>query len=377
MLNLTSTISNLPNPCFILQEDLLAENLQKLNNIELNTGAHILCALKGFSMWNSFPLLNKYISGGTASSLHEVMLINEEMGKKAHCCFVVYDENEFDTVQDNSSHVTFNSINQYGQFQHKLSKNINYALRINPEFSTVAFSQYNPCSAGSRFGILKSQLPQKLPREINGLHLHTLCESSAEDLEKTWRHIDREFEPWLKQISWINLGGGHHITQPSYNIELLTNLILEIKEKYKLEIFLEPGEAIGINTGYLSAKVLDIVRNNGEMVAILNCSFAAHMPDCLEMPYKPEVLSEDPLGEFNYTFGGNTCMSGDFVKGFTFNEPLKIGQTVVFKDMMHYTFVKTNFFNGVKHPALAVIKQNNEAIVLKEFGYKEFKNRLS
>lgn len=377
MADIKAIHSQFPNPCFILDETLLVNNMKVLQHVEQSTGVNILCALKGFSMWHTFPLLMQYISGGTASSLHEVKLINEKMNKKAHSCFVVYTPEEFAEVQASSGHLTFNSLNQYRQFESVIESDKNIAIRINPEFSTVGFEQYNPCFPGSRFGVVKTALPQKLPTKVNGLHFHTLCESSAEDFQATWNHIDKEFENWLHQVKWINLGGGHHITQPNYNVELLIEILKSIKEKYNVAILLEPGEAIGINTGYLTTRIEDIVNSNGEKIAILNTSFAAHMPDCLEMPYKPQLVDENPDGAFEYTFGGNTCMSGDFVKGFRFDHELQVGETIVFKDMMHYTFVKTNFFNGVKHPAIGVIQQNNEPLVLRDFGYKEFKNRLS
>ncbi len=369
-------INLIPNPCFVLDEALFEENMKLLQDLEKQSGVNVLCALKGFSMWEVFPYMMKYINGGTASSLNEAKLVNDEMGVKAHSCFVVYSQEEFSETQDLSSHITFNSVNQFERFRGELRKDVNYALRINPEFSNVEFKQYNPCAKGSRFGVTLDDLPGKLPDEITGLHFHTLCESGAEDFQNVLQVIESKFGDVLNQIKWVNFGGGHHITKKGYNIELLSILLKGIREKYDLEIYIEPGEAIGYNAGFLTAKVEDIVENKSEKTAVLNVSFAAHMPDCLEMPYKPSVIGESEKG-CCFTLGGNTCMSGDFVRGFSFEKELEIGQTIVFNDMAHYTFVKTNFFNGVKHPSLGLLTKKNDFILLKQFGYKDFKYRLS
>lgn len=365
----------IPNPCFVIDEQLLEENMIVLNSLE-KEGVTVLCALKGFAMWQVFPQMMQSISGGTASSLHEAKLINEKMNVKAHSCFVVYNEDEFDEVQSISSHISFNSLSQFEKFRNKTQNGIQYALRINPEFSNVEFEKYNPCAPGSRFGIVKSQLPKDLPKEITGLHFHTLCESSAEDFEKVLNEIESKFVSYLHQVSWVNFGGGHHVTKEGYNVELLSKLLKRVKETYNVDVIIEPGEAIGLNTGFLLSKVEDLVENKGEKTAILNVSFSAHMPDCLEMPYKPTIVGEYQNGE-EITLGGNTCMSGDFVKGFRFEKELNIGQSLVFTDMAHYTFVKTNFFNGVKHPSLGIWTKEGEFILLKDFGYEEFKSRLS
>ncbi len=376
MSNLLSNLSAIPNPCFVLDESLFENNMKVLNKVQQESGASVLCALKGFAMWEVFPLMRKYISGGTASSLHEAKLIVDEMKCKAHSCFVVYDESEFDEVQELSSHITFNSLSQFEKFKHKLKPDIKYALRINPEFSNVEFEQYNPCMPGSRFGIVKGLLPEILPQEISGLHFHTLCESSAEEFEKTLERIEKEFGSYLEQVSWLNFGGGHHVTRPRYNVDLLSSLLKRIKEQYKVQVIIEPGEAIGLNTGFLTSKVEDVVSANGINTVMLNVSFAAHMPDCLEMPYKPRVVGESKEG-FACVLGGNTCMSGDFVGGFNFSEKPKVGDQIIFEDMAHYTFVKTNFFNGVKHPALGIWKKEGGFKLLREYGYDDFKIRLS
>ena len=377
MSGLLSKINSIPNPCFVLDEFLFERNMKLLKRVEQESGASVLCALKGFAMWEVFPLAMDYISGGTASSLNEVKLINEKMNRKAHACFVVYEQEEFKEVNKLSSHVIFNSISQFEKFKSVLNKNVQYAFRINPEFSNVAFNQYNPCTPGSRFGITKEMLKSKLPDQISGLHFHTLCESSAEDFEEALIKIEENFGDYLHQVSWVNFGGGHHITKDGYAIDLLIKLLKRVRDKYNVDVYIEPGEAIGLNAGYLTSKVEDVVKVNGINTAVLNVSFAAHMPDCLEMPYKPNVVSEVESGLHKYNLGGNTCMSGDFVSGFSFDKELKEGDLIVFEDMAHYTFVKTNFFNGVNHPSIGIWTKNKEFKLLRQFGYEDFKERLS
>ena len=369
-------INSIPNPSFILDEELFIQNMETFAALQKQSGIHVLCALKGFSMWEVFPLMMDYLSGGTASSLNEARLIHDEMGKKAHSCFVVYNQEEFNEVQELSSHITFNSMSQFKRFRKEFKKDIQYALRINPEFSNVDFIQYNPCTPGSRFGITLDELPTIFPDEITGVHFHTLCESSAENFKEVLDVIESKFGYILHRVKWVNFGGGHHITKKDYDINLLSSLLNKIRDKYDLEVYIEPGEAIALNTGFLLAEVEDVVTNQNEKTAVLNVSFAAHMPDCLEMPYKPEVVGETKEG-FEVTLGGNTCMSGDFVRGFHFEKELHVGQHIVFKDMAHYTFVKTTFFNGVQHPSLGIWTKNKEFRLLKDFSYEDFKYRLS
>lgn len=377
MSGLLNELEKIPNPCFVIDESLFERNMQCLHKLEQCAGVNILCALKGFAMWEVFPLAMQYISGGTASSLNEVKLIADKMNRKAHSCFVVYTEEEFDTVNSMSSHITFNSLNQYEKFKGRLKENVKYGIRINPDFSTVEVDYYNPCKPGSRFGITSDLMGEHLPLGVTGIHFHMLCESSAEDFEQALETIEKQFGHLLHQAEWVNFGGGHHITKEGYNIDLLTVLIQRIKQRYAVEVFLEPGEAIGLNTGYLISKVEDVVTAHSVHTAILNVSFAAHMPDCLEMPYKPCVINEEPSGTFHYRLGGNTCMSGDYVEGFTFEKPLRIGDVIVFEDMVHYTFVKTNFFNGVQHPCLGVWTKECDFKLLREFVYEDYRDRLS
>jgi carboxynorspermidine decarboxylase len=376
MFKIVDFLNEIPNPCYVLEEAKFIKNMETFSFIEKASGGKVLCALKGFSMWSVFPEMKKYITGGTASSLHEAKLIFEEMGTKAHCCFVVYNESEFNELQTISSHITFNSLGQFDKFKDSLKKDIKYGIRINPESSDVEFEKYNPCVLGSRLGVTKKKLPNELPNGITGLHFHALCESGASDLEKVLEVVESDFGHLLHQAEWVNIGGGHLITKKGYNTELLIELISHLKQNYKVEVFLEPGEAIGWEVGCLLSKIEDIVENNGEFTAILNVSFAAHMPDCLEMPYKPKVLNETETG-VEYTLGGNTCMSGDFVKGFHFENELKQNDPIIFKDMIHYTFVKTSFFNGVKHPSIGMITKEGPFKLLKSFNYEDFKYRLS
>ncbi|MFT6715567.1 MAG: carboxynorspermidine decarboxylase [Saprospiraceae bacterium] len=367
-----------PNPCYILDERKFIQNMETLSAVQKLSGAKILCAFKGFSMWSTFPIMKKHLAGATASSLNEVRLCFEEMGVKAHSCFVVYLEEEFETVLQMSSHVTFNSLNQYDTFKKYIKDHpeVSFALRLNPKFSKVTTAKYNPCMPGSRFGISMEDMPNNLPVGITGLHFHSLCESDADELEQVLGIIESKIGNLLHQCNWVNMGGGHHLTRKDYNKDLLVTLLNNFKQKYSTEMFLEPGEAIGWETGVLLSKVQDVVESDGVKTAILNVSFSAHMPDCLEMPYKPRVVNEKPQGK-SYVLGGNSCMSGDFVSGFHFENELQVGDEVIFEDMMHYTFVKSSTFNGVALPGIATVKTSGELIVQKEFSYSDFKSRLS
>ena len=370
---------SIPSPCFVLDESLLIKNLELLKDLQEKSGIKILCALKGYAMWSTFPLINKYIAGATASSLNEAKLSNESFGIATHLCAPIYLDHEFEGITDMASHITFNSLGQFEIFGKKAhEKGLKTALRINPEYSEVATDLYNPCIPGSRLGITLDHMPDKLPAEISGLHFHTLCEQNADTLERTLKLFETKFKKYLKQISWLNIGGGHLFTRADYDVELFVKVIRSFSSKYNLEIIAEPGEAIGWKTGYLLTTVQDIVEANGIKTAILDASFAAHMPDCLEMPYKPEVLGESKTeGKFQYRLGGNTCLAGDFVDGFGFDSELETGDKIIFDDMIHYTMVKTNTFNGVNLPSIGIIESNGLFKLIKRFDYQEFKNRLS
>jgi carboxynorspermidine decarboxylase len=367
-----------PNPSYILDERKFIQNLHTLDNVQKLSGAKVLCALKGFSMWSTFPLIKENLSGGTASSLNEVKLCYQEMGVKAHSCFVVYQESEFEEVVKMSSHITFNSLSQYVKFKSYIKTNsqVKFALRVNPKCSKVQTDKYNPCMQGSRFGISMTDLPRSLPEGITGIHFHALCESNSEELESVLEVLEGEIGHLFHECEWVNMGGGHHITRNDYDKDLLVQLLHNFSQNYKVQIFLEPGEAVGWETGVLLSKIEDIVQSDEIRTAILNVSFSAHMPDCLEMPYKPGVVGESVVGE-SYTLGGNSCMSGDFVSGFQFEKSLEVGNQLIFKDMMHYTFVKNTTFNGVNLPAICIVKSNGVLKVQKEFSYEDFKGRLS
>jgi len=373
--------SEIPTPCFVLEEALLKRNLEILKMVRHKSEAKIICALKAFSMYSSFPLANQYLNGTTASSLHEARLGYEEFGSEVHAYSPAYLPDEFNEILSYCNHITFNSHQQWAFFKSKVQENgsVSPGLRINPEYSKVDVDLYNPAAPGSRLGIAPDLL-QELPAGIKGLHFHTLFESSAEELEKTYLAVEKHFGHLFPSLEWLNMGGGHAISKSDYNLDLLISLLKSIKEKYpNLEIILEPGSAVAWETGYLVSSVLDIVNNRGRQTAILDTSFAAHMPDCIEMPYKPKVRNARdsiPGDNFVYTLGGLTCLAGDFIEGYTFEKPLQIGDKITFLDMMHYTMVKTTTFNGVKHPNLGIWKENNEFTITKTFGYEDFKMRL-
>lgn len=373
-----NAIHKAPNPAYVLDESLLVDNLTTLRKVQTLTGTKVLCALKGYSMWSSFPLVKQYLEGATASSLNEVRLCYQEMGVKAHACFVVYLEEEFEEVLSKCSHITFNSLNQYDKFKKYITQHptVEFALRINPEYAASEVEKYNTCMPGSRFGILSKDLSDELPEGITGIHFHALCENDSSDLEKVLHNVEEKFGHLLHQATWVNMGGGHHITRKNYDLDLLYELLNNFKANYQVQLYLEPGEAVGWETGVLSARVEDLVENSGTTTAVLNISFAAHMPDCLEMPYQPSVVGTTENG-YHYALGGNTCMSGDFVENFSLEKELNIGDTIIFKDMMHYTFVKNNTFNGVPLPAICTYKLDGSLLVNKTFSYEDFKGRLS
>ncbi len=372
--------SSIPSPCFVLDEKKLLINLQLLSKIQKEAQIKILCALKGFAMWRTFPLLRKYLSGLTASSLHEAKLCDEEYGQKAHICAPIYLENEIDEITNISSHITFNSLSQFEKFgQLAKSKNLKIALRINPEYAEIEQDIYNPCVRGSRLGITLDNLPASLPKEISGLHFHSLCEQNADVLARTLKTIEKRFGKHLNQISWLNIGGGHLFTDKNYNVDLFIETILKFKQKYNLDIIAEPGGAVGWQAGCLVATIQDIVKANGINTAMLDVSFVAHMPDCLEMPYKPRVHGAEDISsaKFTYRLGGNTCLAGDFMGEYGFEKPLEIGDKIIFDDMMHYTMVKSTTFNGVNLPSFGVINTEGSFDLIKEFGYADYKSRLS
>jgi carboxynorspermidine decarboxylase len=374
---------NVPSPCFVIEEEKLRNNLALIERVKREAGVEIIPAFKGFSMWSVFPILREFVSGASASSLHEARLCFEEMKVKAHTYAPAYSPSDFQEILAYSSHIVFNSLSQFdtyiGQIRDYPEK-VAVGLRVNPEFSEVQPLIYNACSPGSRLGILASDLPEKLPEEVEGLHFHTLCESGADDLEKTLEAFESHFGSFIPQVKWINMGGGHLMTRKGYDVEKLINLLKEFRKKYRKHVILEPGSAFGWETGVLVSEVLDIVENKGIKTTILNVSFAAHMPDCLEMPYKPRITGayHDPVpGKPTYRMGGNSCLSGDFAGLWSFDKALKPGDRIIFEDMIHYTMVKTTFFNGVKHPSIGILHSNGSFELIREFGYEDFKHKLS
>jgi carboxynorspermidine decarboxylase len=373
--------SKIPSPCYVLEDRLLRANLEKLNYVQTQAGIQIICALKGFSMYSTFPLVRQYLSGATASSLNEARLCFEEMKTKAHVYSPAYLEREFDEFCSYSSHITFNSLNQYAQFGERAkAKGLSCGIRINPQYSEVETDMYNPCIAGSRLGMTREALGQTLPEGIEGLHSHTLCENDSYTLERTLEAIEKRFGDLLPQVKWLNLGGGHLITREDYDVEHLIKVLQNLRAKYpNLSITLEPGSAVGWRTGYLTSTVLDVFDSQGIMVAVLDVSFAAHMPDTLEMPYKPRIIGahHEPVeGKPTYRFGGMTCLAGDFYGDYSFDKPLQIGDSVIFEDMIHYTMVKTTTFNGVGLPSIGIWRENDSFDLVKTFGYESFKDRL-
>jgi carboxynorspermidine decarboxylase len=376
----------IPSPCFVLEEELLIKNLELLKKVQNEAGIEIICALKGYAMWNTFPLLKKYLKGATASSLNEAKLINEQMDCLAHTYCPVFFENEFDEILKLSSHISFNSFSQFNRYKEKVKANNDYVsvgIRVNPDYSEVETDLYNPAQPGSRLGISSDKFSDKLPEGVDGIHFHVLCENDSFVLERTLAKVEEKFAHLIKQAKWVNMGGGHLITKEGYDVDHLIKLLKNFKSRYpNLEnVILEPGGAIGWRTGYLVSTVVDIVESKGVKVAMLDVSFAAHMPDCLEMPYKPKIIgaTDAIIGMPTYRMGGTTCLAGDFIGmgDYSFEVDLNVGDKIIFEDMIHYTMVKTTQFNGVKHPSIGIWKQNNQFILIKEFGYNDYKDKLS
>ncbi|MBP6249712.1 MAG: carboxynorspermidine decarboxylase [Bacteroides sp.] len=370
-----------PSPCYIMEEELLRRNLNLIKSVKDRAGVEIILAFKSFAMWRSFPIFREYIDHSTASSVYEARLALEEFGSKAHTYSPAYTEEDFPEIMRCSSHITFNSLTQYERFyQQAAQEGISCGIRVNPEYSEVETELYNPCAPGTRFGITSDLLPDVLPEGIEGFHCHAHCESSSYELEQTLVHLEKRFSHWFKYLKWLNLGGGHLMTRKDYDVEHLIGLLKGLKERYPhLQIILEPGSAFTWQTGVLTANVIDVVESKGIKTAILNVSFTCHMPDCLEMPYQPTVRGAE-LGEegpYVYRLGGNSCLSGDYMGYWSFDHELKIGERIVFEDMIHYTTVKTNMFNGIHHPAIALWTKEEKAEIYKQFSYEDYRDRMS
>ena len=372
----------LPSPCYVIDEERFRKNLSLIKHVSDESGAEIILAFKGFAMWGVFPILKEYISGAAASSADEARLCFEEIGSPAHSYSPVYKSDEFKTLLGYSSHVTFNSLAQYWKYSDELSrypKKISAGLRINPEFSEISHGLYNPCSPGSRLGIIAEDLKDGLPEGIEGLHFHVLFESDSYALEKVLNVVEAKFGKFFHQLKWINMGGGHLMTRKDYDTDHLIKILKQFRERTGLHLILEPGSAFAWETGELLSTVEDVVENQGIKTAILDVSFTAHMPDCLEMPYKPKILgATDPVtGMPTYRIGGNSCLSGDVMGDWSFEKELVVGDRIVFLDMIHYTMVKTTTFNGVHHPSIGIWTKEGKFRLMKEFGYEDYKNRLS
>jgi carboxynorspermidine decarboxylase len=375
-------INTIPSPCYVMQEELLRKNLSLIKDVKERAGVEIILALKAFAIWKAFPIIREYIPYATASSIHEARLVHEEMGSPAHTYSPVYTDPDFPIILKYSSHVTFNSLQQFEHFYPMVKHDgirVSCGLRINPEFSPVETALYNPCMPGSRLGITSDKPGDNLPEGVEGLHFHVLCESSSYDLEKLLQVVDSKFGHLFGQIKWLNMGGGHLMTREDYDTEHLIKLLQSFKQKYPhLKLILEPGSAFTWQTGFLLTTVVDIVENKGIKTAIIDASFTCHMPDCLEMPYKPAIRNATDAipGKPTYRIGGSSCLSGDYIGDWSFEKPLQIGDKLIFEDMIHYTMVKTTMFNGISHPSIALWTTSDEIVIYRNFTFEDYKSRM-
>lgn len=387
MQNLQSSSDRIPTPAYVVYEDKLRSNLSKIKSVAEECNVKIIMALKANALWKTFDIIREYIDSSTASSVNEMRLSKDYLGGEIHAYCPVYTDENIGLFLENCSHITFNSISQFEKFADTIrkfeetsGKHISIGLRVNPKCSVIDHDIYNPAVAGSRFGMSVEKMPESLPAGIEGLHFHSLCESGSEDLEKVLNKFEKDFRRFLPSLKWVNFGGGHLITRKGYDVELLKKVIKNFKASYPhLEIIMEPGSAFTWQTGDLIVTVLDIVEDEGITTAIIDASFACHMPDCLEMPYKPnikEALPEEGQGGYEYRLGGNTCLTGDFVGSWKFARPLKPGDRLTLLDMNHYTTVKTNMFNGVSHPSMWLIKENGSPVLLRKFEYEDYRDRM-
>lgn len=375
-------LNQIKTPCFVVDLELIRRNLAILDDVQRRTGAKILLAQKAFSMFGIYPLLATVLKGTCASSPHEARLGREFFPGEVHAFAAAYSEQDLTELLAVCDHIVFNSFSQWKRFKalrETAGKRVEFGLRVNPEHSEADVAIYDPCAPGSRLGIRRCDFEGEDLSGISGLHFHTLCEKNSDSLERTLKAFEEKFGDLIPRMKWINFGGGHHITRPDYDVDLLCRLITDFRKKYPVEVYLEPGEAVALNTGFLVGSVLDIVRNGTE-IAILDTSAAAHMPDVLEMPYRPNVIGAGKPGEkpFCYRFAGASCLAGDVIGDYSFDKPLSPGDKVVFTDMAHYTMVKTNTFNGLQLPSIATWELETERLTtLCEFGYQDFKGRLS
>lgn len=383
---MSNTFESVDTPIYIVEESLLRRNLRLISDVARRADVEIILAFKAFALWRTFPIFREYINATTASSLNEARLAFEEFGAPAHTYSPAYTDGDIDAIARCSSHVTFNSLSQFQRFYNRVKATnsaVSCGLRVNPEYSEVGTLLYNPCAPGTRFGITADKLPDVLPDGVDGLHCHCHCESGADVFQRTLVHIEEKFGRWMPQLKWINFGGGHLITRRDYDVDLLVELMQGFHRRHPgMRVVLEPGSAFAWQTGPLVAQVVDLVEDHGIKTAVLDVSFTCHMPDCLEMPYQPEVRGAEqcPMDaateECTYRLGGNSCLSGDFMGAWRFCRPLKLGDRVIFEDMVHYTTVKTNMFNGISHPSIGMLHEDGELEILRRFSYEDYRNRM-
>lgn len=385
-----ANFNEIHRPIYVLEEERLRQNLSLIRSVAERADMEIILAFKAYALWKTFPIFREYISSTTASSLSEAKLAYHEFGSKAHTFSPAYTDYEIDEIAQCSSHLTFNSLTQYERYHERarrVNSDIRLGLRVNPEYSEVGTLLYNPCAPGTRFGVSADKLPQTLPSDIEGFHCHCHCESGADVFERTLAHIEEKFSPWFPQLKWINFGGGHLMTRKDYDVEHLINIIKGFHQRYPhLKIIMEPGSAFGWQTGPLVTQVVDVVEDKGIRTAIINASFTCHMTDCLEMPYMPAVRNAEtlevddptkaPEGAHIYRIGGNSCLSGDFMGFWKFDHELQIGENVIFEDMLHYTTVKTNTFNGITHPSIGIVHLDGKLEILRDFSYEDYRSRM-
>jgi len=387
-----NTFEGINYPVYILEEVLLRRNLELIRRVAREADVEIILAFKAYALWKTFPIFREYIKATTASSLWEAKLGFEEFGSRTHTFSPSYTDDTIDEVSRCSSHLTFNSLSQYERYWRRVKKanpTISLGLRVNPEYSEVETMLYNPCAPGSRFGVTEDKLPDQLPEGLEGFHCHTLCESGPDVFERTLVHIESHFAKWFDQIKWVNFGGGHLMTRKDYDVSRLICILKDFHNRYPhLRVVLEPGSAFGWQTGPLVSHVVDVVEDKGIRTAILDVSFTCHMPDCLEMPYHPIVRGAEIIEETEdniydnfsmpnvYRLGGNSCLSGDFMGYWQFEQELKVGDSIVFKDMLHYTTVKTTMFNGISHPSIALLHTDGKVEMLRQYQYEDYKNRM-
>ncbi|MCI5505490.1 MAG: carboxynorspermidine decarboxylase [Prevotella sp.] len=380
-------LADVQTPVYIIEENLLRANLSLIRDVAQRADIDVIMAFKAFALWKTFPIIREYIGATTASSLSEARLAYEEFGAPAHTFSPAYTSDEIDEIARCSSHLTFNSLSQYSNMSaraRRANPDLSFGLRVNPEYSEISTLLYNPCAPGTRFGVSADKLPSVLPSDIEGFHCHCHCESGADVFQRTLVHIEDKFSRWFPQLKWINFGGGHLMTRKDYDVDLLVSMMNDFHARYPwLKVILEPGSAFAWQTGALVAQVVDIVEDKNIKTAILDVSFTCHMPDCLEMPYQPEVRGAESVEmecateKNSYRLGGNSCLSGDFMGSWRFDHPLKIGEKLIFEDMIHYTTVKTNMFNGITHPAISMLKSDGKLQKMRVFGYSDYKNRMN